>query len=795
MANTYQSKFTGAKIDELLTKVNEGGAGGVSIESTAETTLDDGYNVVTFSDGTELKIKNGSKGSTGATGEKGEKGEKGDTGATGATGAKGDKGEKGDKGDKGDSFDTVPSDIKEACDALIKKARGVIKGDSIISLTMSDAHYATEPSQWSAENTAIVRASAERAGLAAGYIAERLPLTFAAFLGDYSVGDSETTFDQAKEHFADVSDIIADAFHGVPNFRTVGNHDCLYSSKDSNGGYLPTETQFAYIGAWNRGAVFGDQTLGYCYRDFEDRCLRVICLNTNDINTGQGFSSAQQTWLKEALADVGAKTNWKVIVLSHHPLDWGGSVYTAANILNDYINGNDSFSGKNNAKILLAMHGHVHSFSYGKLYKKTGSSVPDGQFDVYRMGVPNMCFYRNDEYGTETQYGVVYGESTKYKKTENTTNDTAFTVNVINPSDETVYSFCYGAGYDRTFSIANETIAVSGVTVSPTTLSIEVGKKGTVTATVAPSNATNKTVTWSSSTPSVASVSNGSVTALVEGNTTITATTVDGSFSASSDVTVTAPATIAVTGVTLNTTQIQSLAVGDTYQLTATVTPSNATNKNVTWSINNTDYATISSTGLVTAKAVSSSAPAATITVKTEDGGYFVTCALAYVVASSASTPNYTNILPTLESYTMDGTIYNDVGYRNDTYLSTASPFYGTASGYVSVGVLPAIYAEIQAGKTWYVKGVEFNGQKYSRIGYITTKSSGGYGCGSQLPNTTDGSTFQSGWITVTKLGEKYYKITTATGTESFSNSVQGVSFSALGKGEDLIITDNEPIE
>ena len=63
---------------------------------------------------------------------------------------------------------------------------------------------------------------------------------------------------------------------------------------------------------------------------------------------------------------------------------------------------------------------------------------------------------------------------------------------------------------------------------------------------------------------------------------------------------------------------------GDTQTLTATISPSNATNKSVTWSSSNTSVATVSSSGLVTAKAAGST----TITVKTNDGNKTATCAV-----------------------------------------------------------------------------------------------------------------------------------------------------------------------
>jgi hypothetical protein len=86
----------------------------------------------------------------------------------------------------------------------------------------------------------------------------------------------------------------------------------------------------------------------------------------------------------------------------------------------------------------------------------------------------------------------------------------------------------------------SSSVAVTGVTLNPTSLTMEIGDTETLIATVAPSNATNKSVTWSSSNGNVATVSNGVVTAVGVGNATITVTTVDGNKTATCDVTVTA---------------------------------------------------------------------------------------------------------------------------------------------------------------------------------------------------------------------------------------------------------------
>jgi len=167
-------------------------------------------------------------------------------------------------------------------------------------------------------------------------------------------------------------------------------------------------------------------------------------------------------------------------------------------------------------------------------------------------------------------------------------------------------------------------INVTGVTLDPSSATLEIGQSTQLTETVSPANADDKSISWSSDNTSVATVdANGLVTAVAAGSATITVTTVDGSFTATSDITVNAPAPISVTGVTLDQNSL-NLSVGGSADLTETVNPSNADNKTVSWDSDNTAVATVNSSGLVTAVAAGS----ATITVTTADGGFTATSAV-----------------------------------------------------------------------------------------------------------------------------------------------------------------------
>ena len=172
-------------------------------------------------------------------------------------------------------------------------------------------------------------------------------------------------------------------------------------------------------------------------------------------------------------------------------------------------------------------------------------------------------------------------------------------------------------------------VKVTKITLNKTSASIEKGKTVTLTATVSPDNATNKTVKYSTSNEKVAKVSStGVVTGVAAGSATITCMATDDSGQkATCKITVTNPATpvnptVKVTKITLNKTSA-TLTQGQTLTVKATVTPGNATNKAVTWSSSNTKIATVSSTGKVTAKA----SGIVTITCKAkDDSGKKATC-------------------------------------------------------------------------------------------------------------------------------------------------------------------------
>lgn len=157
------------------------------------------------------------------------------------------------------------------------------------------------------------------------------------------------------------------------------------------------------------------------------------------------------------------------------------------------------------------------------LFYKTEVIDPDGNpvnTVYYQLG--NRLSFTADKLGVYTVKMSIQNSSVK-----NTTVTQTYTYNSVNDVIDT-----------DTESDTDVTVRVTGVTLDKTKVDLTEGQTAELKATVNPSNATDKSVKWSSSDPSVATVSNGTVKAVKAGTATITVTTVDGGYKAECTVTV-----------------------------------------------------------------------------------------------------------------------------------------------------------------------------------------------------------------------------------------------------------------
>jgi predicted MPP superfamily phosphohydrolase len=268
------------------------------------------------------------------------------------------------------------------------------------------------------------------------------------------------------------------AFQRLTSFNLVGNHD-----KSDN-----TQQQYNLIGAYNDFDVRSTtQIRGFGYKDFADKKVRVIALNTCDYLNASGgcaMSYEQKDFLMRAL-DLSAKSNaasWQILLLSHIPLDWNGGDYNyytdLQTILNAYEDGTTAsitvnssyalnetpssyatyssgklvynYSGKNAAKIIANIHGHVHTNKVSKI-KNTS---------IARVATPNANpdLNKSESYPDYGDYSITSTEAAKIAKVSGTAKDTSATFYCIDLSEQTIYAYGYGADIDRTIIYDSATV-------------------------------------------------------------------------------------------------------------------------------------------------------------------------------------------------------------------------------------------------------------------------------------------------------------------------------------------------
>jgi uncharacterized protein YjdB len=305
-------------------------------------------------------------------------------------------------------------------------------------------------------------------------------------------------------------------------------------------------------------------------------------------------------------------------------------------------------------------------------------------------------------------------------------NTTTTNVKILNGSN--AFSYNIPASSAVTFKWSTgPAVAVTGVSMSPTSATIAVNNTRQLAATIAPANATNTSVTWSSSNNSVATVNaSGLVTGIAAGTATITVRSVDGNKTATSAITINV---VATTGVSVSPTSA-SIFAGQTQQLAAAVLPANASNKSTTWTSSNTSVATVNSSGLVTGIAQGN----ATITVRTASGNFTATSAITVKGQEPFSGANIA--LPGIiqaENYDKGG---QNLAY-NDNDVSNNGNQYRTSEG-VDIDIISGTNYAIgwTAAGEWIEYTTNVTAGNYSVIATVSTPNSG-----KQLVLKLDGTT------------------------------------------------------
>ena len=295
-------------------------------------------------------------------------------------------------------------------------------------------------------------------------------------------------------------------------------------------------------------------------------------------------------------------------------------------------------------------------------------------------------------------------------------------------------------------TVTSSVIHVTGVTVTPTNLTLSEGESRTIFATIAPTNAENKSMSWHSSNESVATVSDyGNVVALSVGTATITVTTEDGGHKATCNVTV-LKNSVGVTSLTLDKSDI-TLSFGNYERIEATILPENATNKNIIWGSSDQTVAKVDN-GTVTAM---SKEGTAVITATSEDNPSL----------SATCTVKVVRQLVPVDGLTVEPSILNIYMGQTKQLKATVSPSNATDQ---------SVTWSVQQGG---VAAVDQNGVvtplKVGTTRVVVRTNDGGYSKSVQVTVTKNdvGSIQITSAKVVLKVGETYDLTATVTGQDT----------------------------
>lgn len=362
--------------------------------------------------------------------------------------------------------------------------------NNIVFGTISDNHITT--------STGSAMKSARHAVYALESVGS-MACDFIANLGDNVEGtniDNDTEYANAVY----MENASRYAMTDLTSFNLVGNH-CKSNS---------TQKIYDLIGKYNSFDAYGTTKIrGFGYKDFADKKVRVIALNTCDYWNGQGgngMSYEQKDFLMKSL-DLSSKSDyasWTIIVLSHIPLDFLGGDYNKGADLKAILKAYDSgtsvsitvnssyanaqnesgkysgtltynYSGKNAPRV-INIHGHIHTNKYGKL-----KFIDDNtELGIMRVATPNSSFSGNastDRYTAYGDYSITTTEANKIRKVADTKADTSATFYFFDLDGQTIFSVGYGADVDRTviYKAAKTytvTLNLSNVTASNTTTAV-----------------------------------------------------------------------------------------------------------------------------------------------------------------------------------------------------------------------------------------------------------------------------------------------------------------------------------
>lgn len=354
----------------------------------------------------------------------------------------------------------IPDYVKTAAKAVARTVNSRQNENSFVFAFLSDGHCG-----WDATHEAV-----KQAAQAIKVINARCPLDCVVHGGDLALGGNYSTIESTFTDIEDYTEIMESVTTAIPSLWIPGNHDdAPYQDTENR---LTQSQVFTLIGRKNlhSGAVC-NPGCNYGYRDFDNRKVRVIYLDTHDkrnwgtvrVTSGSpdflsadNISGEQLQWLANTAIDFSDKDNqseWIAVIMSHAALNKVGTITdavtgekyecntaNAATILSAYRNGGngnithngttvnyDFSSVVEKAIICCAVHGHNHMYS---------NEMVNG---ILSIGCPNVMN------GRERQSS----NGNTYTKTPGTAEGTSFCIITVDRTNNLIYADHYGAGIDR----------------------------------------------------------------------------------------------------------------------------------------------------------------------------------------------------------------------------------------------------------------------------------------------------------------------------------------------------------
>jgi len=342
---------------------------------------------------------------------------------------------------------------------------------------------------------------------------------------------------------------------------------------------------------------------------------------------------------------------------------------------------------------------------------------------------------------------------------------------------------------EQAFTVVSSTVNVTGVTVAPTTKAIIPGETFTITPTISPSNATDKSVSWTSSASDKASVSSGTVTGVAAGTATITCTTTDGSKTATTAVT--------VYGVTMQALDEDGNAIavggpGTPSRTGASISPAADAGNYVfkEWAISG---ASLGSSASTKANTITNPTGAVTVTAKyykPRTVKWSVNGDDSYATGEPTTTVAYNGTISTVPTNpsglacASTFIAWTDAAHNNGQTAKDDDSYYGSAL-YTAAGDFPNITAETT---TFYAVFAEGGGAAVNTVMWSEDWTGATSSSGSGTPSPSDARPSAQG----DHSGKTVYGGATITYTDGTGTYVRTNEKNAGGTAPELLIKSNE---